>query len=211
MRLLDVLSFALIWPLTCAFVPRWTLAFTGPFGRFRTDGGGVNRGPVTEAGRHRSERSSQTVYRAGGPLTVSRQASAVSSSTTSVLECGEGCRTWTGNSRSTEWKCLSALMSTLATACRPPGSPRSAASSSGSIGAGADWTNARQTSRWAGDMRAQTVGARAASELCQAAGASGMPVMLRRSRQHMGFVRLVGFATDSGSIDLDHVAWHCRL
>ena len=42
--LLAVLWFALKCPLTCAFVGRWSLAFTSSFGRLRADGGGVNRG-----------------------------------------------------------------------------------------------------------------------------------------------------------------------
>jgi uncharacterized HhH-GPD family protein len=43
-RLLADLSFALIWPLTWAFVARATPPSTRSFVRFRADGGGVNRG-----------------------------------------------------------------------------------------------------------------------------------------------------------------------
>ena len=43
-RLLGVLAIALKWPLTWAFADLTTLALAGRFGRFRLDGGGVNRG-----------------------------------------------------------------------------------------------------------------------------------------------------------------------
>ena len=95
--MLAALVFAPIWPLTWPFAGFLVLSFTGSFGRFRTDGGGVNRGAagfqrlrvnvrqhecVSEDRRYLALESAvgallAAVSAQGGPLTAAAAAAAV--------------------------------------------------------------------------------------------------------------------------------------